>query len=87
MVSRRPCRPTPALLTGAQLSEIVELLRPLAEPTRLRVSLACIAQPAPVGEIAAGVNFPRVSGAITPLRAGRLPGAARNGKQMIYGQL
>ena len=36
--------------------------------------LSCIAQPAPVGEIAAGVKLPRVSGAITPLRAGRLPG-------------
>ena len=46
-------------LKDAQVAEIAEFLRLLGEPTRLRVLLACLAEPAPVGEIAARVNLPQ----------------------------
>ena len=73
-------------LTDAQLAELAELLRLLGEPTHLRVLLACLAEPAPVGEIAARVNLPRglVSHHLRLLRAGRFLRAMRHGKQMIY---
>ena len=46
-------------LTDEQVVEMAELLRLLSEPTRLRVLLACLSQPASVGEIAMRANLPR----------------------------
>jgi ArsR family transcriptional regulator, lead/cadmium/zinc/bismuth-responsive transcriptional repressor len=73
-------------LTDAQVAEIAELLRLLGEPTRLRVLLACLAEPAPVGEIAVRMSLPRglVSHHLRLLRASRFLRATRRGKQMIY---
>ncbi|PWB84319.1 MAG: transcriptional regulator [Methylocystaceae bacterium] len=73
-------------LTDAQVTEFAELFRLLGEPTRLRVLLACLAKPAPVGEIAMRVDLPRglVSHHLRLLRAGRFLRATRHGKQMIY---
>ena len=82
-------KPAPALLpelTDGQTAELAELLRLLGEPTRLRILLACLAQPASVGEIAARVDIPRslVSHHLRMLRASRFLGSRRNGKQIIY---
>jgi len=62
------------------------LLRLLGEPTRLRILLACLAQPASVGEFAARLGIPRslVSHHLRMLRASRFLGSRRNGKQIIY---
>ena len=62
------------------------LLRLLGEPTRLRILLACLAQPASVGEFAARLGIPRslVSHHLRMLRASRFLGSGRNGKQIIY---
>jgi DNA-binding transcriptional ArsR family regulator len=46
-------------LTDEQVVELAELLRLLSEPTRLRFLLACLSQPASVGEIAMRANLPR----------------------------
>ena len=73
-------------LTGEQVVELADLLRLLSEPTRLRVLLACLSQPASVGEIATRANLPRglASHHLRLLRAGRFLRTTRNGKQMIY---
>ncbi|WP_223292156.1 ArsR/SmtB family transcription factor [Defluviicoccus vanus] len=73
-------------LEGAQIAELAELLRLLGEPTRLRILLACLTEPASVGDIAARVNIPRslVSHHLRMLRAGRFLRSTRNGKQIIY---
>jgi len=73
-------------LGDEQIVELAELLRLLGEPTRLRVLLACLAEPASVGEIAARAGIPRslVSHHLRMLRASRFLRATRNGKQIIY---
>jgi len=81
-------KPAPPLLelTDGQTAELAELLRLLGEPTRLRILLACLAQPASVGEFAARLGIPRslVSHHLRMLRASRFLGSRRNGKQIIY---
>lgn len=73
-------------LTDEQVVELAELLRLLSEPTRLWVVLACLSQPASVGEIAVRANLPRglASHHLRLLRAGLFLRTTRNGKQMIY---
>jgi ArsR family transcriptional regulator, lead/cadmium/zinc/bismuth-responsive transcriptional repressor len=73
-------------LTDEQVVELAELLRLLSEPTRLRVLLACLSQPASVGEIAARADLPRglASHHLRMLRAGLFLRTTRNGKQIIY---
>jgi DNA-binding transcriptional ArsR family regulator len=73
-------------LEDQQIAELSELLRLLGEPTRLRILLACLADPASVGEIAARVDIPRslVSHHLRTLRASRFLRSTRNGKQIIY---
>ena len=64
-------------------------MRLLGEPSRLRILLACLAEPAPVGELAARVGIARslVSHHLRLLRASRLLRAERRGKQVIYAPL
>ncbi len=75
-----------APLSDAEIIELAELLRLLSEPARLRILLACISQPASVGEIAMRANLSRglVSHHLRLLRAGRFLRTTRNGKQVIY---
>ena len=77
--------PLPELADG-QIAELADILRTLGEPTRLRILLACLAQPASVGEIAARVDIPRslVSHHLRMLRASCFLRSKRNGKQIIY---
>jgi ArsR family transcriptional regulator, lead/cadmium/zinc/bismuth-responsive transcriptional repressor len=73
-------------LDGDQIVEIADILRLLGEPSRLRILLACLAEPAPVGELAERVGMARslVSHHLRMLRASRLLRSDRNGKQIIY---
>jgi DNA-binding transcriptional ArsR family regulator len=73
-------------LTDEQLAEAAEILRMLGEPSRLRILLACLAQPDSVGEVAIRVGIPRslVSHHLRLLRAARLLRSTRSGKQIIY---
>ena len=85
-VATKPAPPLLLELTDGQTAELAELLRLLGEPTRLRILLACLAQPASVGEIAARVDIPRslVSHHLRMLRASCFLRSKRNGKQIIY---
>ena len=73
-------------LNDEQVAEVAEILRLLGEASRLRILLACLTEPASVGELALRVGIPRslVSHHLRILRASRLLRATRNGKQMIY---
>jgi len=60
-------------LRDEQLVELAEILRLLGEPSRLRIvlaCLACLARPAPVGEIARRAAIPSSLVSI-PMRADR----------------
>lgn len=76
-------------LKPEQIAEVADILRLLGEPSRLRILLACLAEPAPVGELAERVRIPRalVSHHLRLLRASRLLRADRRGKQVIYAPL
>lgn len=69
-----------------QIAEVADILRLLGEPSRLRILLACLAAPSPVGELADRVGIPRalVSHHLRLLRASRLLRAERRGKQITY---
>jgi ArsR family transcriptional regulator len=73
-------------LNPKQIVEVADILRLLGEPSRLRILLACLAEPASVGELAERVRIPRalVSHLLRLLRASRLLRADRCGKQVIY---
>ena len=85
-VATKPLPPSLPELGDREIAELAELLRLLGEPTRLRILLACLAEPASVGEIAARVDIPRslVSHHLRMLRASRFLRSKRNGKQIIY---
>lgn len=72
-----------------EIAVAAEILRLMGEPSRLRILLACLQEPGPVGEIAARVGISRslVSHHLRLLRASRLLRARRNGKQIIYSPL
>lgn len=76
-------------LKPEQIAKVADILRLLGEPSRLRILLACLAEPAPVGELAERVRIPRalVSHHLRLLRASRLLRADRRGKQVIYAPL
>jgi ArsR family transcriptional regulator, lead/cadmium/zinc/bismuth-responsive transcriptional repressor len=85
-IATKPLPPPLPELEDKEIAELAELLRLLGEPTRLRILLACLAEPASVGEIAARVDIPRslVSHHLRMLRASRFLRSRRNGKQIIY---
>jgi DNA-binding transcriptional ArsR family regulator len=69
-----------------QIALIAETYRLLGDPTRLRVMLACLQGPVPVGEIAEGlgVSPSLVSHHLRLLRAARLVRGTRRNKQVFY---
>jgi ArsR family transcriptional regulator len=75
-------------LDDDQLVEVADVLRLMGDPTRLRILLACLAEPAPVGELAARLEISRslVSHHLRQLRSSRLLRATRDGKQVIYSE-
>jgi DNA-binding transcriptional ArsR family regulator len=76
-------------LNPEQIAEVADVLRLLGEPSRLRILFACLAEPAPVGQLAERVRIPRalVSHHLRLLRASRLLRSERHGKQVIYAPL
>ena len=69
-----------------QVVELAEMFRLMSDPTRLRIILACLDAPAAVGEIAErlGISASLVSHHVRLLRAARLLGADRRGRQVFY---
>jgi ArsR family transcriptional regulator, lead/cadmium/zinc/bismuth-responsive transcriptional repressor len=68
------------------IAQVADLFHLLGDPTRLRIVLACLAQPTSVGEIAAGLALSSslVSHHLRLLRAARIVRAERQGKQVFY---
>src|SRR5690348_8936934 len=68
------------------IDQLADLFHLLGDPTRLRIVLACLAQPTSVGEIAASLDLSSslVSHHLRLLRAARIVKAERQGKQVFY---
>jgi DNA-binding transcriptional ArsR family regulator len=68
------------------VDELADLFHLLGDPTRLRIVLACLAQPTSVGEIATrlALSSSLVSHHLRLLRAARIVKAERQGKQVFY---
>ena len=69
-----------------QVVELAEMFRLMSDPTRLRIILACLDAPEAVGKIAdrLGISASLVSHHLRLLRAARLLGAERRGRQVFY---
>nr|WP_314545260.1 metalloregulator ArsR/SmtB family transcription factor [uncultured Massilia sp.] len=72
--------------TDNAVEELADLFHLLGDPTRLRIVLACLAQPTAVGDIAASLDLSSslVSHHLRLLRAARIVKAERQGKQVFY---
>ena len=68
------------------VAPVADLFHLLGDPTRLRIVLACLAQPTAVGDIAAALALSSslVSHHLRLLRAARIVKAERQGKQVFY---
>ena len=68
------------------VEQVADLFHLLGDPTRLRIVLACLAQPTAVGDIATALNLSSslVSHHLRLLRAARIVKAERQGKQVFY---
>ncbi|RZA33735.1 MAG: transcriptional regulator [Lysobacteraceae bacterium] len=77
--------PEPEYPAGA-VEELADLFHLLGDATRLRIVLACLAQPTAVGDIAASLDLSSslVSHHLRLLRAARIVKAERQGKQVFY---
>ena len=73
-------------LAAGAVEELADLFHLLGDATRLRIVLACLAQPTAVGDIAASleVSSSLVSHHLRLLRAARIVKAERQGKQVFY---
>jgi DNA-binding transcriptional ArsR family regulator len=72
--------------TDQAVDQLADLFHLLGDPTRLRIVLACLAQPIAVGDIAAALDLSSslVSHHLRLLRAARIVKAERQGKQVFY---
>src|SRR5450830_1346297 len=68
------------------VDQLADLFHLLGAPTRLRIVLACLAQPTAVGDIATTLSLSSslVSHHLRLLRAARIVKAERQGKQVFY---
>jgi ArsR family transcriptional regulator, lead/cadmium/zinc/bismuth-responsive transcriptional repressor len=68
------------------IDQLADLFHLLGDPTRLRIVMACLAQPIAVGDIAAALELSSslVSHHLRLLRAARIVKAERQGKQVFY---
>lgn len=68
------------------IGPLAEMFRLLGDPTRLRIVLACLDGPIPVGRIAAQLDLSPslVSHHLRLLRAARLVRSERAGKSVLY---
>jgi len=69
-----------------QVVELAEMFRLMSDPTRLRIILASLDRPVPVGEMADKLHISAslVSHHLRLLRAARLLQAERRGRQVFY---
>ena len=79
-------RPALPRLDDDQTVQLAEMFRLMGDPTRLRIILASLDGPTPVGEIAARLDLSPslVSHHLRLLRAARVLRGQRRGKQILY---
>lgn len=72
--------------TDQPIEQLADLFHLLGDATRLRIVIACLAQPTAVGEIAGALSLSSslVSHHLRLLRAARIVKAERHGKQVFY---
>ena len=72
--------------TDQPVEQLADLFHLLGDATRLRIVIACLAQPTAVGEIAGALSLSSslVSHHLRLLRAARIVKAERQGKQVFY---
>lgn len=80
-----PLRPLPKLDEDAT-SQLADMFRMMGDSSRLRIILACLAEPVCVSDIAAQLQLSGslVSHHLRLLRAARVLRAERRGKQVFY---
>ena len=68
------------------VDQLADLFHLLGDPTRLRIVIACLAQPIAKGDIAGSLSLSSslVSHHLRLLRAARIVKAERQGKQVFY---
>ncbi|HZH27464.1 MAG TPA: metalloregulator ArsR/SmtB family transcription factor [Azospirillaceae bacterium] len=73
-------------LSDDKTSELADMFRLMSDPSRLRIILACLDEPASVGDMAQelGLSASLVSHHLRLLRAGRLIQAERRGNRVFY---
>jgi len=74
------------LLTNDQTVKIAEMFRLMGDPTRLKILIHCLDGPVAVGDLAraTGASQSLVSHHLRLLRAARILGAERRGKNVYY---
>jgi ArsR family transcriptional regulator len=77
----------PPRLSSDQTEQLAEMFRLMGDPTRLRIILACLGAPTPVGQIAEklALSPSLVSHHLRLLRAARVLRGQRRGRQILYG--
>ena len=76
---------TPSL-TDDQAVELAEMFRLLGDPSRLKIVVACLAEPTSVSDVATKTRLSQslVSHHLRLLRAARILRGERRGKQVFY---
>lgn len=74
------------MVTEEKAAQLAEIFHLMGDPTRLRIVFACLDEAVCVSDMAAqlGLSPPLVSHHLRLLRAARLLGAERRGKQVFY---
>jgi DNA-binding transcriptional ArsR family regulator len=72
--------------SDSAVAQLADLFHLLGDPTRLRIVIACLAEPTAVGDIATELKLSSslVSHHLRLLRAARIVKAERQGKQVFY---
>lgn len=77
---------SPASMTDDQAVELAEMFRLMGDPSRLKIIVACLAEPTSVSDVAARTRLSQslVSHHLRLLRAARILRGERRGKQVFY---
>ena len=85
MTIEADCKPGPTP-TAEDIAATAEVFRLLGDPPRLKILLACLDAPIPVGEIASKLNISQslVSHHLRLLRSARVVRGTRHSKHVLY---
>lgn len=77
---------SPMSITDDQAAELSEMFRLMGDPSRLKIIVACLAEPTSVSDVAARTRLSPslVSHHLRLLRAARILRGERRGKQVFY---